>query len=236
MVEYLQITCPSCQHSLRVRKQYAGLQVACSRCGHRFVVNQPVEPREPTAPPQSQSLQVTPEVDREAYEKQIAALTDELEKVRVELQKSKAEQSNTAEQLLRTQSERDHLLDQCGTNTTELEGLRGRVSDLERRMEAAREHHEATSGNLRQEFDAARRDWQAERQSLELRVKQAHDRNSELSEEIRSLESKLAQQTTLADNAADLRPTDELKRQLSQLRAENAELRAVIQGLGISVG
>jgi myosin protein heavy chain len=393
MVEYLQIACPSCQRTLRVRKQYVGLTVACSHCGNNFPVEQPPEPSETGAPAERPAPQAVSETDHESYEKRIAelaraleekesevqqgrdertlvteqlqqrdaernrlgnqikALTDELEQLREqaqvdavlrdeladsgaeverlraqiqslesraavaesleqELQSERAARGRLSEQvqklseeLERTRVERNHLAEHGMTHKTELDRLRTSLTDLERSSEAEQASLEASSAQLKQAFDDARMGWGTEREVLEKQVgtatrqaaattleleklrnerdqlaaqcaakdasireaeksfateveqlrqevatlrqerdrvsqeaKQAHHRADELAEEIRSLESKLAQRPAPIDIAADQQPAGELRNQLRALEIQNEELRSVIRGLGITVG
>jgi ribosomal protein L37AE/L43A len=41
--QYTQVPCPSCQRSLRVRKEYSGKVIACRYCDHAFYPKLPVQ-------------------------------------------------------------------------------------------------------------------------------------------------------------------------------------------------
>ena len=179
MVEYLQLSCPNCQRELRVRRQYVGLQVACSHCGRSFAVELPDDARGAATDAESPSYQTASEADRAALERQITELASELEKLR--------------------ETELRH--------TTQLE---------QQRLE---------STALRQERDRLAHEFE-----------QAHARNEELVDQIRSLDSKLAQPAAPVAIAADQQSTDELRSQVLKLQIQNDELRSVIHGLGITVG
>jgi chromosome segregation ATPase/DNA-directed RNA polymerase subunit RPC12/RpoP len=304
MVEYLQISCPSCQRTLRVRKQYAGREVACSHCGQSFVVQQPDEPHESAMHPVRHHPQAISEAERESYEKQVADLADELQKVRADHQKIASELAVVTEQVQRRDAERDQLgnqvkeltaqleqlreqaqvdavlRDELADSQAELEQLRAQIQSLESRVAAAdrleqelkienvqRDRLNEQLQKLSEEVVAVRveRDRLADQdtthtaeleqlhtsleqfrqESTSLRqerdrhaqeANQAHARNSELAEKIRTLESKLAQPTTSLDVPADQRPLEELRSQVLKLQIQNEELRSVIHGLGITVG
>jgi predicted Zn finger-like uncharacterized protein len=92
MVEYLRIPCPNCQHVLRVRKQYIGIEVTCTRCDHSFVVQEPTDDVA-TSPNDAEAA------SRAAYEKQITELKSDLDRVREDFARLASENSHAAEQL-----------------------------------------------------------------------------------------------------------------------------------------
>jgi chromosome segregation ATPase len=95
MVEYLHIPCPSCRQVLRVRKQYVGIEVTCTRCGQSFLVEAPQDQ------PAEGATRTTSELSHEACERQIAELKAEIGRVSERFAKVVEENSRAAEQLHR---------------------------------------------------------------------------------------------------------------------------------------
>jgi chromosome segregation ATPase len=157
MVDYLRIPCPNCKHLLRVRKQYIGIEVTCTRCSHDFVVQDPGDSAS------------TSDSEAAAAESREAELKGNLELVRNDFARVVAENARAADQLQQLNeryAEREaRLFDLERSLNASQEAMRQSVEyqrELEHVKAAAtegREAYEKQIEDLKSELDRARADF-----------------------------------------------------------------------------
>src|SRR4051812_1633402 len=94
MSTHIQIDCPNCRRSLKVRREYIGKNVSCKHCGIAFRIPSP--PEEDIPAPAAQEAGAVGRDDAE-----LLALRQNLDKALAELGHQHAENESLREQLAR---------------------------------------------------------------------------------------------------------------------------------------
>jgi predicted Zn finger-like uncharacterized protein len=161
----LALDCPHCGLALRVRREYAGRQVRCGKCGQKFTVPRAAEPAasaggragapasgpEPDLFDQLYAAQdearsvVPPPRPMDAAEEQLAALGGECDRLRVELELLRREQESSESEREPIRADRDAL-------RAEVDRLRGKLA----RSESGREGDREAARKLAAELAAIR--------------------------------------------------------------------------------
>jgi chromosome segregation ATPase len=207
--QYLELTCPSCQHGLQVRTEYLGKRVRCKYCHQAFRV------RAPAAPP-------APAAQAEARGQQTAQLEEELQGVRADLV------ARAAEHAAAVQGHREAR--------DEVARLQGRMQELEAEAEEARDEHGRETAALRQQYAEARAQLdQLRARVVELlsRADEVEPLEAGLEasgEEIARLEEELAASRAEAARAAEqLTAAESLTAELDALHGERARLTGELE-------
>jgi DNA repair exonuclease SbcCD ATPase subunit len=186
MADYLHIPCPNCKHTLRVRRQYIGIEVTCQRCNRSFIVEAP--PEDNVAEREASAA------NHEEYEKRIAGLQAELDELRKGQAQFIAAHESMIEQLTTDASNvaaaRDQALDRVAALEEQLRTLSSRSDQSTSKKHQA---NEARIAGLQTELDELRKTHAASVASHETMNNELVKLNEERSAHILKLTSSLSQ-------------------------------------------
>lgn len=226
--ERMAVSCPHCSTYLSVRRAYAGQNVRCGRCGEKFSVPQPSEP-----PGESGSVTIPSAARSESDilsqlyaflaseasggpsptgqggtpEEQFAAILDERERLRAELERQRRQHKALGEERERIRAERDRLTEDCAAIEKDrdslrvtLDQLRGEMDRIGAEREDARQESHRLAAELAEIRDALGPTRPGEVGTLRDEHAASRSEADDLRRRVQTLEAELNSRGELAQN------------------------------------
>jgi chromosome segregation ATPase len=176
---YVELACPGCQRSLRIRTEYLGGGIRCNHCQHVFKAlarDGQVAAAAPVA---------TPALARETARQPPAPFEAELRKAQAEIAGRTADHTRAAQEARQARDEAARL-------TEQLQTLRHQADQTAARLQELQDTHTealAAHGELVQRHEEAQARWERERQELHQQCEQLRGVQGQQAEDRQKLDA-----------------------------------------------